>query len=95
MGLDRLLRQEQLLADFAVDEAVRDQLEHLDLAHRRLLLDAAQWALERDHFCGRRLRATTRRDLLEAPLVIHVPVENLFPLCGVHVPSIGRPESPL
>jgi len=27
--------------------------------------------------------------------VVHVPVENLFPLCGVHVPSIGGPESPL
>ena len=37
--LDRLLRQEELLADLAVDEAVRDELEHLDLTRRRLLLE--------------------------------------------------------
>ncbi|WP_325115893.1 hypothetical protein [Gaiella sp.] len=39
MRLDRLLRQEELLADLAVHEAVRDELEHLDLTRRRLLLE--------------------------------------------------------
>jgi len=36
--LHRLLGEEQPDANFAVHEAVRDQLEHLDLAHRRFLL---------------------------------------------------------
>ena len=35
--LHRLLRQEQALADLAVHEAVCNELQHLDLAGRRLL----------------------------------------------------------
>ena len=42
MRLDRLLGEEQALADLAVHEAVGDQLEHLDLTRRRLLLELAQ-----------------------------------------------------
>src|SRR5579862_2568493 len=38
VGLDRLLRQVEPLADLPVHEPVRDQLEHLDLAAGRLLL---------------------------------------------------------
>ena len=40
-------------ADLAVHEAVRDQLEHLDLAHRRLLLELPERALERDDLARR------------------------------------------
>src|ERR1700704_1028894 len=48
MRLDRLLGQKQPDADLAVHEPLRDQLEHLDLAHRRLLLELAERALELD-----------------------------------------------
>ena len=37
--LDGLLREEEPLADLAVDETVGDELEDLDLARRRLLLE--------------------------------------------------------
>ena len=37
--LDGLLREEEPLADLAVDESVGDELEDLDLARRRLLLE--------------------------------------------------------
>src|SRR5438876_1094620 len=40
--LDRLLRQEERLADLPVDEALRDQLQNLDLPRRRLLLQLTQ-----------------------------------------------------
>jgi hypothetical protein len=39
--LDRFLREEETLADLPVDEAVGDELEDLDLARRRLLLELA------------------------------------------------------
>src|SRR5579872_6390792 len=78
--LDRLLGQEQPDADLAVHEALRDQLEHLDLAHRRLLLQLPQGALERDDL-GAVAGAAARRDLLEAPRVVLVPAQNLFTLC--------------
>src|SRR5262249_20844497 len=61
--LDRLLRQEQALADLAVDEAVGDQLQDLDFPHRRLLLELAERALERDHL-GARGRAPAGGHLL-------------------------------
>ena len=48
MGLDRLLGQEQHLADVPVDEALRDQLKDLDLARGRLLLQLLERGLERD-----------------------------------------------
>ena len=50
MGLHRLLREKQLLADLAVHEAVGDQLEHLDLARCGLLFELSEsgrWS-ERD-----------------------------------------------
>ena len=37
--LDRLLGEEEPLADLAVHETFGDELEHLDLARRRLLLE--------------------------------------------------------
>src|SRR5579862_3378369 len=92
--LDRLLGEEEAVADLAVHEAVRDQLKHLDLAHRRLLLELPKRPLERDH-----LRAASVTppggDLLEAARMVRVPVENLLALCCVHGPSIGRAQSPL
>ena len=36
-------------ADLAVHEPLGDELQHLDLAHRRFLLELAKRALERDY----------------------------------------------
>lgn len=95
VGLHRLLGQEEALADLPVHQAVRDQLQNLDLPHRRLLLELPKRALERDHLRAAGAGATARRDLLEAARVILVAVEDLLTLCSVHGPSIGALESPL
>src|SRR5215204_3780266 len=47
--LDRLLAEEEPLADLPVDEAVRDQLKNLDLAGGRLLLELLERRRERNH----------------------------------------------
>ena len=44
MALDRLLGEEEPDADLAIDETVGDQLQHLDLADRRLLLQLLEGA---------------------------------------------------
>ena len=91
MRLHGLLREEEALADLAVHEAVGDELEHLDLAHGRLLLELAERRRERDH-----LRRGTVRPAgggsLEPAAVIHVAVQNLPALSGVHGPDIGPPR---
>ena len=46
MRLDRLLREEEALADLAVHEPVRDELQDLDLAHRRFLLSSRSGAVK-------------------------------------------------
>jgi len=62
VGLDRLLGEEQVLPDLAVHEPVGDELENLDLAGGRLLLELPEGGRgsERDHG-SRRLRAAARR----------------------------------
>ena len=60
MALDRLLGEEEPDADLAVDETVRDQLEHLDLAGGRFLLQLLEGRLERDDLRPRRRRAGRR-----------------------------------
>src|SRR5690348_2482084 len=92
--LHRLLREEEPLADLAVHEAVGDQLEHLDLPHRRLLLELAERALERNHLGGA-AAAPPRRDRFEAARVGGVAVEDLLAFCGVHGPNIGAATTPL
>src|SRR5437764_7230224 len=87
VALDRLLREEEPNADLAVHEAVRDQLEHLDLAGGRLLLELLERSLERDDFCDRGIPA--RGDGLEPGRVLAVARQDLVPLCGVHVARIG------
>ena len=66
VALDRLLGEEEPLPDLAVHEAVRDQLKHLDLAHRRLLLELAERAPERDHLGRDAIGATASRNRFEA-----------------------------
>ena len=90
MGLDRLLGEEQALPDLAIHEPVGNELEHLDLAGRRFLLEfpKSRWRSEGDDRAGR-LRATARRSRLEPAAVIAIPVEDLPPLRGVHGLGIG------
>jgi hypothetical protein len=90
----RFLGQEQALADLAIHEAVRDQLKNLDLAHRRLLLQLPQWALERNDLGGRAV-AAPGRNRLEPAGMVGIAVENLFALSSVHDRCIGAAGTPL
>lgn len=76
------------MADLAVDEALRDQLEDFDLPGCRLLLELLEGSREGDDLA----RAAGRpplSDSLEAPRVVHVATEDLFALSSVHGPGIG------
>jgi len=94
MRFHRFLRQEQPFADLAIDEAVGDELEHLDLTPRGLLLELAKRALERNHI-GTPGTTTPRRDFLEAARVRQIPAEDLLTLSCVHAPGIGAVNKPL
>ncbi len=88
VALDRLLREEEPLADLPVDEPVGDELEHLDLAYRRLLFELTKRRRERDHLCG--AVGAPNCSLLEPATVVHVAAQDLLSLRGVHGPDIGR-----
>ena len=45
--LHRLLRQEEPVADLAIDEALKDQLEDFDLPGGRLLIELLEGSRER------------------------------------------------
>src|SRR5829696_8914207 len=88
VGLHRLLREEEAVADLPVDEALRDQLEDFDLSGGRLLLELLEGSRERDDLT-RSARRPPLGDGLEPPRVVHVPTEDLFALSSVHDPRIG------
>ena len=92
--LHRFLGQEELLADLAVHEPVGDELQHLDLPPRRLLLELAKRALQRDHVSAAGT-TTPRRDFLEAARMRQVTAEDLLALSGIHARSIGVCSYPL
>ncbi len=94
VGLDGLLAEEEPHPDLAVDETVGNELEHFDLPHRRLLLELLQGAVERNYLAIA-VPAARRRDLLEAPGMVHIAGQDLFALSCVHGPSIGAPGPPL
>lgn len=94
MRLDRLLREEELLTDLPVHQAVGDELQHLDLARRRLLLELAKRALKRNHV-GTAGTTTPRRNFLEAARMRQVTAEDLLALSCIHDPCIGRLSRPL
>ena len=77
-----------MLADLAVHEPVRDELEHLDLPLRRRLHDLAHRSGEGDHL-GRRAIRPSSGDRVETTAVVHVPIEDLFALNCVHNACIG------
>src|SRR6187455_3878177 len=93
MGLHRLLREEEVLSDLAVHEPVRDELQDLDLARGRLLLELPERGgrSERNDRAGA-LRVPTCGSRLEATAVVSIPVEDLPPLRGVHALRIGLPR---
>lgn len=76
------LGQEEPLADLAIHEAVRDQLEHLELSPGRLLLELLERACERDDLGA--VRTSPRRDRLEAARMVAIPVQDVVPLSSVH-----------
>ena len=88
MGLHRLFREEETLANLPIDEALRDQLEDFDLPGGRLLLELLERSRERDDLTRSACRPPLG-DGLEAPRVVHVPTEDLFALSSVHEPRIG------
>ena len=83
VGLHRLLRKEEAVADLPVDEALRDQLEDFDLPGGRLLLEFLERTREGDDLAGA-ARRPPLRDRFEAPRMVHVAREDLFPLGSVH-----------
>jgi hypothetical protein len=68
-------------------------LKHLDLAHRRFLLELAEGPTERDHLGVAAL--PLRSDSLEAALMVHVTGEDLLALSSIHGRDIGREAHPL
>jgi hypothetical protein len=92
--LDRLLREEEANADLAVHQAIGDQLEHLDLARGRLLLELLQGAGERDNLGA--LVTAPLRNRVETAAVVHVSGQDLFPLGSIHgTRGIGLGTVPL
>jgi hypothetical protein len=93
--LDRLLREEEALADFAVHEPIGDELENLDLTGGRILSELPRRGRsERDHGATAS-RAAPRRGGFEPPAVIAVAIQDLTALCSVHVFRIGAAAVPL
>jgi hypothetical protein len=84
----RFFREEETVADLAVDEALRDQLEHFDLASRRLLLELPEGSGERDDL-GVAL-APPRGHCVKPTRVVDIAGQDLFALCSIHdSPRIG------
>ena len=79
-----------MLPDLAVHEPVGDELENLDLAGGRFLLELAESGRrgEGDHGPGTR-RVPARRSRLESAAVVAVTVQDLLTLSGVHRVRIG------
>ncbi len=93
--LDGLLREEEPLADLAVHEPIRDELQNLDLPRGRILSELPRRRRsERDHGAAAS-RAAPRRGGFEPPAVIAVPVQDLSALSSIHVSGIGRRAVPL
>ena len=89
VGLDGLLRKEEPFADLPIDEPVCDELQHFDLASRRVLTDlAGRGRRERDDRTAAG-RAAPGGSRLEAAAVVSVPVQDLLALGRVHGSGIG------
>ena len=95
VGLDGLLRQEEVLADLAIDEPVCDELKNLDLTRRRVLYAFPRRGRGERDDGSMATRAPASRSRLESAAVVAVAIEDLLALGSVHVSGIGGPASPL
>ena len=78
-----------MLADLSIHEAVRNELEDLDLTSRRVLPElAGDLRRERDDGAVT-TGAATRGSRLEAAAVVAISVQDLLTLRGVHGWGIG------
>jgi len=93
--LHGLFREEEPLADLAIDEAVRDQLEDFDLASCWILSDFAGRRRREGDDCPTAARAAPSRSRFEASAVVPVTVQDLPSLSGVHEFRIGVVHVPL
>ena len=73
------------MADLAVDETFRDQLEDLDFPRGRLLLELPERSGERNDLCV--ALAPLSGHLVEATRMAHVSRQDFFALCSVHSDS--------
>ena len=90
VALDRLLRKVEPFANLTVHEALRDELQDLDLAGgwRVLLLRRRGPGWEVDQLDD---RCPPSRDRLETARVLAIAGQDLLTLRCVHVPDIGGP----
>jgi hypothetical protein len=88
VGFHRLFREEEAMADLPIDEALRNQVEDLDLTGCRLLFELLERRGEGDDLAGA-ARGPPLGDGLEAPRMVHVSRQDLFTLGSVHEPGIG------
>lgn len=95
MRLDRLLREKEPLTDFAIDEAVGDELEDLDLTCRRVLSDLPRRRRGEGDDRAAAARAAPRGGCFEPATVVAVTVQDLPALGGVHESRIGARRVPL
>ena len=89
VGFHSFFREEEPLADFPVDKAVRNQLEHLELAARRLLLELLHRAGERNYLAAA-VASAPLGNCLETAGMVAVAVQDLVALGSVHDWAIGR-----
>jgi hypothetical protein len=80
--LHRFLREEQPDTDLAIHEAVRDELENLDLAGGRFLLELLEGPAERDDLGA--VAASPLRHRVKAAAVVDVSGQDLLTLGSVH-----------
>ena len=93
VGLHGLLGEIEPLADLPVDESVGDELEDLELASGRLLLELLEWAGEGNHLGA--VVAALLGNRLESARMVAVTVQDFVALGSVHDWAIGRTASPL
>ncbi len=95
VGLDGLFREEETLADLAIDEPVGHELKNLDLAGRGILTDLARRRRRERDDGAAASRAAPGSGRLETAAVIAIAVEDLLTLGGVHESGIGLTRVPL
>ena len=88
MALHRLFREEEAVADLAIDQALRDQLEYLDLAGGGLLFELPEGGGERNDL--RIALSPPRGHRVKTTRVVDITGQDLFSLCSIHDnPRIG------